>query len=75
MDQITIKTPNPRGRLYWCLIEFIDYRYIHTCWYFPCVNKYKGAFIQCVKGEYRVVWRASKGVIHCVFDLIPNLKN
>jgi hypothetical protein len=24
MDQITIKTPNPKCRLYWCLIEFID---------------------------------------------------
>ncbi len=23
MDQITIKTPNPKSRLYWCLIEFI----------------------------------------------------
>jgi len=23
-DQITIKTPNPKCRLYWCLIEFID---------------------------------------------------
>jgi hypothetical protein len=24
MNQITIKTPNPKCRLYWCLIEFID---------------------------------------------------
>jgi hypothetical protein len=24
MDQITIKTPNPKRRLYWCLIGFID---------------------------------------------------
>jgi hypothetical protein len=32
MDQITIKTPNPKCRLYWCLIEFIDWRY--RCWYF-----------------------------------------
>jgi hypothetical protein len=24
MDQITIKTPNPKCRLYWCFIEFID---------------------------------------------------
>jgi len=23
MDQITIKTPNPKCRLYWCVIEFI----------------------------------------------------
>ncbi len=27
MDEITIKTPNPKCRLYWCLIEFIDWRY------------------------------------------------
>jgi hypothetical protein len=24
MDQIIIKTPKPKCRLYWCLIEFID---------------------------------------------------
>jgi hypothetical protein len=24
-DQITIKTPNPKCRLYWFLIEFIDW--------------------------------------------------
>jgi hypothetical protein len=34
MDQITIKTPNPKCRLYWCLIEFIDWRYSESCWYF-----------------------------------------
>jgi hypothetical protein len=27
MDQISIKTPNPICRLYWCLIVFIDWRY------------------------------------------------
>ncbi len=27
IDQISIKTPNPKCRLYWCLIEFIDWRY------------------------------------------------
>jgi hypothetical protein len=26
MDQITIKTPNPKYCLYWCFIEFIDWR-------------------------------------------------
>jgi hypothetical protein len=26
MDQITIKTPSPKFRLYWCLTEFIDWR-------------------------------------------------
>jgi hypothetical protein len=34
IDQITIKTPNREGRLYWCLIEFIDLRCNQTCWYF-----------------------------------------
>ncbi len=24
MDECTIKTPNPKCRLYWCLIEFIN---------------------------------------------------
>ena len=33
MDQITIKTPNPKCRLYWCL-EFRDWRYSLSCWYF-----------------------------------------
>ncbi len=31
MDQISIKTPNPKGRIYWCLLEFIDWM---SCWYF-----------------------------------------
>ncbi len=34
MDQITVKTPNPKCSLYWCLIEFIDWRYSQSCWYF-----------------------------------------
>jgi hypothetical protein len=34
IDQIFIKTPNPKCRLNWCLIEFIDWRYNQTCWYF-----------------------------------------
>jgi hypothetical protein len=33
-DQISIRTPNPKRRLYWCLIEFIDWRYSQSCWYF-----------------------------------------
>jgi hypothetical protein len=32
--QITIKTPDPKCRLYWCLMEFIDWRYSQKCWYF-----------------------------------------
>ena len=31
IDQITLKTPNPECRLYWCLIEFIDWRYSQSC--------------------------------------------
>jgi hypothetical protein len=31
---ITIKTTNPRCRFYWCLIEFIDWRYSQSYWYF-----------------------------------------
>ncbi len=27
VEQISMKTPNPKCRLYWCLIEFIDWRY------------------------------------------------
>ncbi len=27
MDPITMKTPNPKCRCYWCLIEYIDWRY------------------------------------------------
>ncbi len=34
MDQISIKTPNPKCRHYGCLIEFIDWRYRQSCWYF-----------------------------------------
>jgi hypothetical protein len=34
MDQISIKTPNPKCRLYWRFIDFIDWRYSHSCWYF-----------------------------------------
>jgi hypothetical protein len=32
MGQIIIKTPNPKCRLYWCLIEFIDWIYSQSCW-------------------------------------------
>jgi hypothetical protein len=34
IDLITRKTPNSKCRLYWCLIEFIDWRYSQSCWYF-----------------------------------------
>ncbi len=29
-----LKTRNPKCRLYWCLIEFIDRRCSQSCWYF-----------------------------------------
>ncbi len=38
MDQISIKTPNPKCRLYWCLIEFVYWRYSQSCWYFRPQN-------------------------------------
>ncbi len=34
MDQISIKTPKPKCCLYWCLIEFTDWRYSRSCLYF-----------------------------------------
>ncbi len=34
MDQISTKTPNPKCRLYLCLIEFIDWRNSQSRWYF-----------------------------------------
>ncbi len=30
----TVKTSNLKCRLYWCLIEFIDWRHSQSCWYF-----------------------------------------
>jgi hypothetical protein len=29
---IYMKTQNPKCRLYWCFIEFIDWRYSQPCW-------------------------------------------
>ncbi len=34
IDEGTIKTTNPKCRLYCCLIEFIDWRYSQPYWYF-----------------------------------------
>ncbi len=31
MDEGTIKIPNPKCRLYWCLIEFTGWRYSQSC--------------------------------------------
>ncbi len=30
LDQKSTKTPNLKSRLYWCLIEFLDWRYSHV---------------------------------------------
>ena len=38
MDEGTIKTQNPKCRLYWCLIEFIDWRFSQSCSYFRVVD-------------------------------------
>jgi hypothetical protein len=37
--------------------------------------KLKEIQILGVGGGYQVVWRAYAGVIHCIFDQIPNLQN
>ncbi len=98
------KEPNPKCRLYWYLIEFMNWRSSQSCRYSkyfqphlwniapsniitgsppphpPCVNKYRS--IPCITiytvykggGESGCVWRAYTGVIHCVFDQIPNLQ-
>jgi hypothetical protein len=34
IDEETINKQNPKCRLYWCLIKFIDWRYSQSCWYF-----------------------------------------
>jgi hypothetical protein len=31
---INYKDPKTKCRLYWCLIEIIDWRYSQLCWYF-----------------------------------------
>jgi hypothetical protein len=61
MDQINIKTPNP------------------SHWFTPPptprVNKYRGVCIYtvCNRGGSGCV--ETSGVMHCVFDQIPNLQN
>ncbi len=32
----SIKTSNPKCRLYWCLTDFIDWRHSQSCWNFFC---------------------------------------
>ncbi len=33
-NNYTVKTANPTCCFYWCLIEFKDWRYSQSCWYF-----------------------------------------
>ncbi len=48
MDYKTIKKPNPKCRLNWCLLEFIDWRYSQSCWFFSTgIVNYT---VQCVSG-------------------------
>jgi hypothetical protein len=56
------------------LTKSIDFRQNNVC---DCHIRSMYLFIQCVtEGEGdRVVRRAYTGVIHCVFDQIPNLQN
>ncbi len=80
MDQITIMNPNPKCRLYWCLIEFTDWRYSRSCWYFRSLLwtsaplTFSLVYSVCNGGGDRVVWRAYTGVIHCVFDRFRTFK-
>jgi hypothetical protein len=85
MDQITIKTPNPRCRLYWCLIELKEWRYTvsHVGIFDPLVN-YRSSYvftgsgtgvcIHTVRNEGGGVELCGDhiGVIYCVIDQIPN---
>ncbi len=36
MDEGTTKTQSHKCRLYWCLIEFIDWRYSQSCCFVKC---------------------------------------
>ncbi len=37
MDLLTKKTPDHKCRRFCCLIEFMDWRYSQSCWYFLTV--------------------------------------
>jgi hypothetical protein len=40
MDYLTIKTPNSKCRLYWCFIEFIDWRHSQSALFFDRLCDY-----------------------------------
>ncbi len=73
MDQTTIKTTNPKCRHYWCLIEFIDWRY-SQCWYFRPLL-WTSAPLTFSLVHLTPPPRSITGVIHCVFDQIQDLHN
>ncbi len=78
------RTINPKCRLYWCLIEFVDWRFSQSCWYFrPPVNCCPSTFSLTSpnpsppsKSKRTVltdsVWRGGGrwGVLSCVVDHI-----
>ncbi len=69
MDQISIKTPNPKCRLYWCLIEFIYWRYSQSWWYFrPLLwTSASLTFSPTYLPPPFPVWISTKVCIHTVF--------
>ncbi len=72
------KDTKTKCRLYWCLIEFIDWRYSQSCWYFrSCFVKYAPLTLSGRGlGGVQLYWRPySAGVSHCVSDQIQNLQN
>jgi hypothetical protein len=60
MGQITIKIPNPKYRLYWCLIEFVDWEY----------SQYVGIFDPSCEG-IRICGEHLQGL----YMYFPNLQN
>jgi hypothetical protein len=80
---INYKVTKIKYRLYWCSIEFIDWRYFQSCWYF------RPSFVKCcpstllsgllpppppkVKVHYIQTvcgWEGVGGVLSCVGDNI-----
>jgi hypothetical protein len=81
---VTIKTQSPKCRLFWCIIEFIDW--IQSCWYFrpSYVNYCPSNLLSCSPppplptSKYRIctksVWLEGGGggaMLSCVGDHIP----
>jgi hypothetical protein len=67
MDQKSVKTPNPKWRLHWCLIEFIDWRYSQSCWYFrPLVWTSAPLTFSLVHISPFPVWISTWAYIHTV---------